>query len=137
MGEATATKIVAGRPYGSVDDLAKAGVSKGTIEKLRSGAMVSGASAAARPPAPSPGPPPAAAPSSASTPVPAPAETRAPAAPAATAAAPAAPAPKASSSAKLAPGQKININTATKDELILLPDIGPTTAGPTRRPRTS
>jgi DNA uptake protein ComE-like DNA-binding protein len=36
VGEATAKKIVAGRPYGSVDDLAKAGVSKSTITKIRS-----------------------------------------------------------------------------------------------------
>src|SRR5262249_39442277 len=32
---ATAKKIIAGRPYASVDDLAKAGVSKSTITKIR------------------------------------------------------------------------------------------------------
>jgi competence protein ComEA len=36
VGEATAKKIIAGRPYASVDDLAKAGVSKNTITKIRS-----------------------------------------------------------------------------------------------------
>src|SRR5262245_51645897 len=36
VGEATAKKIIAGRPYTSVDDLAKAGVSKSTITKIRS-----------------------------------------------------------------------------------------------------
>src|SRR5262247_4128653 len=36
VGEATAKKIIAGRPYASVDDLAKAGVSKSTISKIRS-----------------------------------------------------------------------------------------------------
>jgi DNA uptake protein ComE-like DNA-binding protein len=36
VGEATAKKIIAGRPYASVDDLAKAGVSKSTITKIRS-----------------------------------------------------------------------------------------------------
>src|SRR5262245_62220833 len=36
VGEATAKKIIAGRPYASVDDLAKAGVSKSTIAKIRS-----------------------------------------------------------------------------------------------------
>ena len=35
MGPATAKKIVAGRPYSSVDDLAKAGVSKRVIESIR------------------------------------------------------------------------------------------------------
>jgi len=34
VGEATAKKIVAGRPYQSVADLSKAGVNKKTIEKL-------------------------------------------------------------------------------------------------------
>jgi competence protein ComEA len=34
VGKATAAKIVAGRPYASVDDLTKAGVSKGTIAKI-------------------------------------------------------------------------------------------------------
>ncbi len=36
VGEATAAKIVAGRPYRSVDDLAKAGVSEREIERIRS-----------------------------------------------------------------------------------------------------
>src|SRR5215472_18166449 len=36
IGDATAKKIIAGRPYASVDDLAKAGVSKSTIAKIRS-----------------------------------------------------------------------------------------------------
>src|SRR5215467_4364363 len=35
VGEATAKKIIAGRPYSSVDDLSKAGVSKSTISKIR------------------------------------------------------------------------------------------------------
>jgi DNA uptake protein ComE-like DNA-binding protein len=35
VGPATAKKIIAGRPYASVDDLAKAGVSKSTITKIR------------------------------------------------------------------------------------------------------
>jgi len=36
VGEATAKKIIAGRPYKSVDDLSKAGVSKSTITKISS-----------------------------------------------------------------------------------------------------
>jgi DNA uptake protein ComE-like DNA-binding protein len=34
VGKATADKIIAGRPYASIDDLAKAGVSKSTIAKI-------------------------------------------------------------------------------------------------------
>jgi DNA uptake protein ComE-like DNA-binding protein len=48
VGPATAKKIVAGRPYSSVDDLAKAGVSKSTIGKISSMVTVgAGAGAAA------------------------------------------------------------------------------------------
>ena len=45
VGEATARKIIAGRPYSSVDDLAKAGVTARTLDGIRSlvrvGAMAS------------------------------------------------------------------------------------------------
>ncbi|MFN8006945.1 MAG: helix-hairpin-helix domain-containing protein [Terriglobia bacterium] len=34
VGKATAEKIIAGRPYTSVDDLSKAGLSKSTITKI-------------------------------------------------------------------------------------------------------
>jgi DNA uptake protein ComE-like DNA-binding protein len=54
VGEATAKKIIAGRTYASVDDLAKAGVSKSTITKIRSQVTVGMASKttqAAAPPA--------------------------------------------------------------------------------------
>ena len=47
IGKATATKIIAGRPYASVDDLAKAGVSKATIAKIAPLVTVGGASATA------------------------------------------------------------------------------------------
>lgn len=46
VGPATAKKIVAGRPYGSVSDLSKAGVSANTIEKISSMVTVSGGSKA-------------------------------------------------------------------------------------------
>jgi competence protein ComEA len=46
VGKATAEKIIKGRPYSSVDDLAKAGVSKSTIGKISSLVTV-GAGAAA------------------------------------------------------------------------------------------
>jgi DNA uptake protein ComE-like DNA-binding protein len=57
VGPATAKKIIAGRPYTSVADLAKAGVPKNTIEKISSMVTVGAAnSAAAAAPAPKPAP---------------------------------------------------------------------------------
>ena len=41
VGAVTAKKIIAGRPYSSVDDLSKAGVSAKTIEKIRSAVTAS------------------------------------------------------------------------------------------------
>jgi competence protein ComEA len=143
VGEVTAKKIVAGRPYTSVDDLAKAGVSKSTIEKLRSGATVSAAPSAASAPAPAPAtaastpaakaPSPASPPPSAAAPA-APTAASAPAAPAAAppaaSAAPAKATPSGHSSevGKVAPGEKVNINSASKEDLMRLPGIGPTKA---------
>jgi DNA uptake protein ComE-like DNA-binding protein len=47
VGAATAKKIIAGRPYASAADLAKAGISKKTIEKIAPLVTVSGAGASA------------------------------------------------------------------------------------------
>ncbi|HEY2798510.1 MAG TPA: helix-hairpin-helix domain-containing protein [Thermoanaerobaculia bacterium] len=47
VGEATAKKIIASRPYASVDDLSKAGVSASTISKIKSKVTVSGGGAPA------------------------------------------------------------------------------------------
>lgn len=56
VGEATAKKIIAGRPFQSVGDLSKAGVSKKTLDQITPlvtvGKAAPGASAAAPPPAP-------------------------------------------------------------------------------------
>src|SRR5262249_12263014 len=52
VGEATAKKIIAGRPYASVDDLAKVGVSKSTITKIRSQVTVGTAAKSTAPAAP-------------------------------------------------------------------------------------
>jgi len=100
VGPATAKKIVAGRPYASVADLSKAGVSASTIEKVR-GLVVVGASRPAGVSAPAAVPPPAAA---------------APAQPApAAAAAPSTRTPAAQAPARTAPAQgMVWVNTATK-----------------------
>ena len=66
VGAATAKKIIAGRPYSSVDDLKKAGVPPATISKITPLVTVSGGSAAAAPAsAPAKSAPAAAAPASA------------------------------------------------------------------------
>jgi len=79
VGAATAKKIIAGRPYSSVDDLSKAGLSARVIAKLAPMATVSGGAAASMP-----GPAPKAAtksmpPPAPSTPASAPATPAAPA----------------------------------------------------------
>ena len=51
IGPATAKKIIAGRPYATVADLSKAGVSKNTIDKITPMVTV-GAAAAPPPPVP-------------------------------------------------------------------------------------
>jgi competence protein ComEA len=119
VGEATAKKIIAGRPYARVDDLSRAGVKAKTIESLRPLVTVGTAKPAAAP----------APPAAKAAPAPAAAPAAAPAKPAAAQAAPAAPAaaskaPAAAPATKLAPGQKVNINTASKDLLDALPGIG-------------
>jgi len=52
IGPATAKKIVAGRPYASVDDLTKAGVSASTIDKFRSQVTAGGSTATRTAPPP-------------------------------------------------------------------------------------
>jgi hypothetical protein len=55
IGPATAKKIIAGRPFSSVADLAKAGVPKSTIDKISSMVTVGAPSSMpATPPAPKP-----------------------------------------------------------------------------------
>jgi competence protein ComEA len=136
VGAKLAKALVAGRPYRTWDDVSKVkGVGSGkkldslkTVLKLSEGPAAAAASAEK----------PAKETKASKTEK---AADAAPAAPAAAPASPAAPAPVAGGAAKakaatsekseapkLAPGTKININTASAEELDKLPEIGPVKA---------
>jgi len=132
IGPALAKKIIEARPFQSVDDLSKVkGLSKAKVEALK-GKVTVGAAAAAAAPAAKP------APAAQTAPVaqPTPATPAAPATPPAekaapepvTQAKPAAAAKAKKEAPKLAPGQRVNINNASQEELEKLPGIGPVKA---------
>jgi len=104
IGASTAKKIVAGRPYKSVDELSKAGLSAKVVDKIKPLVTVGGATAVATT---------AAATVADSKPL---KEVKTIAKSAKSAA------------TKLVPGTKININTADKSALEALPEIGPVKA---------
>jgi competence protein ComEA len=110
VGPATAKKIIAARPFKSVDELSQVkGLNKAKVEALKDKVTVGQEKAAAPMAKPAPVAP----------------------APAASPAAPAKPggtAQEKGPAAKLAPGQKVNINTASKEDLDKLFDIGPVRA---------
>ncbi len=121
VGPATAKKIIAARPFKSVDDLSKVkGMSKAKVEALKDKVTVGQEKAAAPKAKPAPVTPAPAAPPAAEKP----AAAKEPATPAK----PAATEKEKGTAAKLAPGQKVNINTASKEDLDKLFDIGPVKA---------
>jgi competence protein ComEA len=127
VGPATAKKIVAGRPYKSADELKKAGLNDKAVEALKplvtagpAAAAPAAAKAAAAPATPAKEPP-----TKASA-----VKEKAAKEPAAKEIAPKEPAGKEKTPAapKLAPGQKVNLNSADKATLEALPEIGPALA---------
>jgi competence protein ComEA len=99
IGTKLAAEIVKNRPYSSIDDLnAKVKISKKSLDKIRPLVSFGGAPAAA---------------SSAAAPV----------AAAATAATPGS-RPTTASSAKATTANPVNVNTATKEQLMTIPQVG-------------
>jgi len=132
VGPAMAKKIIAGRPYKSVDELSKAGINAKAIEKMKPLITVGKVQV-------SPVPAPAAKLDTKATIPPAPAAKAAPQAAASVSpvAANVTKAPKdikaadkskPAAATKLSPGTKININTADQATIEKLPEIGPVKA---------
>ncbi|MGD0826598.1 MAG: helix-hairpin-helix domain-containing protein [Desulfobaccales bacterium] len=120
VGPAMARKIIAARPFKSVDDLSKIkGMSQAKVETLKDKVTVGQEKAAMPEAKPAPAPAPAASPAAGK-----PAVAKEPASPAK----PVATEKGKGGAAQLAPGQKVNLNTASKEDLDKLPEIGPVKA---------
>jgi competence protein ComEA len=111
VGPATSKKIVANLPYKSVDELSKAGLSAKVIEKLKPLVTVGSGISTKESTTQTPPPVPAKAASASTAPTPVKKSTK-----------------STPPSTGLAPGQKVNINTASKEMLDKLPGIGPVKA---------
>ena len=98
VGEATAKKIIAGRPYATVADLSHAGLSKSTIDKISPLVVAHDGSATAPPP------------------------------PSAAAASKETKTSKSTAMATSSPSSPIDINTASQKDLESLPGVGEATA---------
>jgi competence protein ComEA len=118
IGPASAKKIVANRPYKSVDELSKAGLSAKGVEAMKPFVTVGKAQAV----------PVTATAAKAATRVTAPVSAAATDLTKATKDVKAKAKSTSAASAKLAPGTKININTADQATLEKLPEIGPVKA---------
>ncbi|MGQ9687470.1 MAG: ComEA family DNA-binding protein [Desulfobaccales bacterium] len=124
IGPVGAKKIIENRPYQSLEELSKAGLSPKKINEFKSVLTVKAAPAAAPAAAPTAKPaeptPAAKAPSVADKPAPA-AETSTKPKAAQTA-------PEKAGAPRLAPGERVNINTASQEDLEKIPGIGPVKA---------
>jgi competence protein ComEA len=119
VGPATAKKIIAARPFKSVDDLSTVkGLSKAKVEALKDKVTVGQEKTATPEAKPARVPAPAASPAAEKAAV---AKEPAPAKPAATER-------EKGGAAQLAPGQNVNLHTASKEDLDKLPEIGPVKA---------
>ena len=129
IGPALAKKIMEGRPFQSVDDLSRIkGMNKSKIDAIKDKVTVTASKPVKPTPAPAAAKPPVTpAPVAAKT-EPAPAPPVAKPEPAPAVKKEAAPSQAAPAATKLAPGEKVNINTAPKEDLDKLPGIGPVKA---------
>lgn len=118
VGASTAKKIIAGRPYKSVDELSKAGLSSKAVDKIKPLVTISGTTAA----------PVAVAATKAAAAKKSVAATAATAFSEVTKSAKNVQTTAKSAAAKLVPGTKININTADQSMIEKLPEIGPVKA---------